>query len=242
MQLPGRNAASALENASTQLRASMETARRGRCSLLDLRTLERQILRTWAETNQRLFTEDPTLTLPRRQSHGEHEVAYDPMTSCWWKTTHPGKAGVGAEFIYEDLPPFHVHDIMARELLPSEYLERLLLHNAEFGDDIRLEGYVDGEHPSLLVSQPDIKGKPANAEEMEQQMKSLGFLPLPYIQLGKPNSISFYHPERRIVMFDAHPGNFFHTMEGTLPIDGILAKIHQPAEHAWLMERAALHP
>jgi len=237
MQLPRRNAASALEDASTQLRASMEAARPSRCSLLGLRTLERQFLRSWAEANERLFSADPTLTLPRRQLHGEHAVAYDSMTACWWKVTHPGKAGVGAEFIYEDLPPFSIREIMARELLPSEYLERLLLHNDEFGDDIRLEGYLDLESPSILISQPDIKGTPATKEEMEQQMYRFGFLPLPDINLGNPGSISFYHPERRIALFDAHPGNFFHTSEGTLPIDGILTRIQEPAEHTWLMDR-----
>lgn len=237
MQIPGRNEAGALENASAQLRAGMETARRGRLSLPELRAREREILRFWAQSNCRLFAEDPTLTLPRRQEHGEHAVAFDATTLCWWKITHPGTAGVGVEFLYDDLPPFQVRGIIARELLPSEYLERLILHNSEFGDDIRLEGYVDREQPSLVISQPDVVGSPANQEQMEQQMQVLGYLPLADVRLGKPCSISFYQPERGIALFDAHPGNFFQTGDSVFPIDGIISRIQQPAEHSWLMTR-----
>lgn len=168
-----------------------------------------------------------------------HVVGFDSATSSWWKMTHPGTAGVGAEFMYDSLPPFHVHDIAARELLPSEYLERLILHNAEFGDDIRLEGYVNQSQPSLVVSQPDIAGAPASQEQMEEQMRNLGVSRLAGVCLGKACSISFYHPQRRIALFDAHPGNFFQTAEATLPIDGIISRIQQPAEHTWLMDRVS---
>lgn len=239
MQISGRNATSALEDATTQLRAGMETARRGGESLPQLRAIERQILRTWAFEKDRLFQDDPTLKLERRQGHGEHVVGFDPVNSCWWKMTHPGTTGVGAEFVYDSFPPFEIHQVNARELLPSEYLFRLILHNLEFGDDIRLEGYVDQSLPSLVISQPDIAGAPASQEQMEKQMLLLGFRPLSGVRLGKPCSISFYHPDRRIALFDAHPGNFFHTPGGTLPIDCILSKIQQPTEHAWLMDRVA---
>jgi hypothetical protein len=198
MQIPGRNAASALENAAAQLRSGMEAARRSRQSLPELRAREREILRTWAENHHRIFQTDPTLSLSRRQEHGEHAVGFDPETSCWWKMTQ---------------------------------------HNTEFGDEIRFEGYVDLEQPSLVVSQPDIAGTPATQDQMENQMKLLGFLPLPNARLGKPNSISFYHPKRGIALFDAHPGNFFQSAEATLPIDGIISHITQPTEHAWLMDR-----
>lgn len=242
MPLPERHAPGSLEHAATQLREGMGAARRGRDSLPELRENERGILREWARSQNRLFQQDPTLTLGRRQSHGEHTVAFDPDGACWWKVTHPGKTGVGAEFHYEDLPPFEITGISARELLPSEYVARLLLHNEEFGDDIRLEGYLDADPPSLVISQPDISGSPATKDEMECQMASLGYLPLHGIQLGKNGSISFYHPERRIALFDAHPGNFFNTGRLTLPVDGILLKVSSDAEHRWLGSRTSDSP
>ena len=44
---------------------------------------------------------------------------------------------------------------------------------------------------------------------------------------------------RRIALFDAHPGNFFHANGMTIPIDGILAEITADAEHNWLLQHIA---
>ena len=235
----GRNAPSALENAAAHFRSGMAPTRRGRDSLPDLRSKERALLREWAEDHDCLLGKDPTLTLDRRKSHGEHTVGFDPNSGHWWKITHPGKAGIGAEFDYEMLPPFSIIGIFARELLPSEYLARMILHNREFGDDIRFEGYLDLSEPSLVISQPDIDGSPATADQMSAQMRKLDYLPLGALQIGKKSSISFYQPDRRIAMFDAHPGNFFHANGLTIPVDGIVAEITADAEHDWLLQRAA---
>lgn len=234
---PGRNAPSSLEDAAAHLRGSVGAARRGGESLHSIRAAERDILRRWAERQGRLFGEDPTLNLSRRSSHGEHTVSFDETELCWWKITHPGKAGVGAEFDFEPLPPFGINRVFARELLPSEYIERMILHNREFGDDVRLEGYLDAAEPSLIISQPDIAGTPATEEEMCHQMEAFGYHPLGRLQIGKAGSISFYHPNRRIALFDAHPGNFFRTGTLTIPIDGLMSEISNPAEHQWLMDQ-----
>lgn len=214
----------------------MGPARRGRESLPELRTKERALLRAWAEAGDCIFNEDPTLTLDRRSAHGEHIVAFDPVAMIWWKTTHPGKAGIGAEFDYELLPPFSVIGIFARELLPSEYLARMILQNREFSDDVRLDGYLDAAEPSIIISQPNFKGQPATADQMSAQMRDFGYHSLGNLQIGKKNSISFYQPDRRIALFDAHPGNFFHANGMTIPIDGILAEITAEAEHHWLLQ------
>jgi hypothetical protein len=174
MRLPGRNAPSSVEEAAAHLRASMGTARRGRYSLAELRDREREVFKAWFDGQGRVLREDPTLSLDQRQAHGEHCVVFHPETMSWWKTTHPGKCGIGAEFHYDDLPPFAITSISARELLPSEYLDRLILHNREFGDDIRVEGYVDGPLPSLVISQPGIEGGPATADQMERAMCFFG--------------------------------------------------------------------
>lgn len=152
---PGRNAPNSLDDAVRYLRRSMGAARRGRESLPELRTKERALLREWAAAERRIFDEDPTLTLDRRSAHGEHVVAFDPATKIWWKTTHPGKAGIGAEFDYEMLPPFSVIGIFARELLPSEFDA----HPGNFfhanGMTIPIDGILaeitaDAEHDWLL--------------------------------------------------------------------------------------------
>jgi hypothetical protein len=234
----GKNASNALEDALCHLRRSMGTARRGGESLFEIRARERLYLRHWAETQGCIYRQDPTLTLDRRSSHGEHVVAFDPETSLWWKTTHPGKAGVGIEFDYQILPPFTITGLYPRELLPSEYLCRMMLHNREFSDDVHLEGYLDAEEPSIIISQPNFRGKPATIEQMHRQMKDFGYLPLTNLEIGRKNSVSFYAPARRLAMFDAHPGNFFHADGMTIPIDGIFAEISADAEHEWLLNHA----
>jgi len=232
-----RNASSSLEDAAAQLRAGMGAARRGRDSLAELRGRERDILRTWFSYQGKIFVEDPTLKLERRQAHGEHCVGYDARSGCWWKTTHPGTCGVGAEFVYEDLPPFRIEAVAGRELLPSEYIERLIVANREFADDIRLEGFVDTPNPSLVISQPDIAGTPATADQMETEMLLLGYETLPGLNVGKAGSISFYHRHKRIAVFDAHPGNFFNHGGMTIPIDGIIMQVGSDLEHQWLVDR-----
>lgn len=234
---PRIHAPGTLEDASAHLRAGVGATRRGGKSLPELRSIERGLLEQWAETKGCLLAEDPTLKFERRSSHGEHSVAFCQSDGRWWKTTHPGKAGVGVEFLYDLMPPFAISGVVARELLPSEYLERMILHNREFGDDVRLEGYLAGDHPSLVISQSDVQGSPATLEQMTSQMLDFGFQPLGNLEVGRNNSVSFYHPGRRIVLFDAHPGNFFHASGLTLPIDGILAEIQHDPEHLWLMDR-----
>ncbi len=231
---PRENAPGALEHAAGYLRRSMGATRRCRTSLPELRQKERRLLHEWWENERLIFRVDPTLTLERRSSHGEHTVGFDPASCRWWKITHPGTAGIGAEFDYEMLPPFRVTGIFARESLPSEYLDRMILHNREFQDNNRFEEYLNVENPSMVISQPDIKGSPATADQMARQMESLGYLSLGNLEVGRKNSISFYHADRRIALFDAHPGNFSHADGLTIPIDGILAEIPAEAEHEWL--------
>ena len=134
------------------------------------------------------------------------------------------------------LPAFLVGGIFARELLPFEYLTRMILQNREFSDDVRVEGYLDASEPSLVISQPNLKGQPATADQMSAQMLHFGYLPLGNLEVGKKNSIFFYQPACRIAVFDAHPGNFFHENGMTIPIDGILAEITADAEHHWLLQ------
>lgn len=237
MQPLRRNAPDSLRDAAAFVRARLGAARPSRTSLPELRRIQREALRDWAEARGRSLGDDPTLKLGRRAAHGEHTVAFDSAGACWWKITHSGTCGVGAEFHFDELPPFEVIKISARELLPLEYLERLILHNEHFGDDVRLEGYLDLPRPRVVISQPDIVGAPASADKMTTQMADLGFRELPGISIGRTGSISFYQPDERIAVFDAHPGNFITSQGLCLPIDGLIQRIELPAEHDWLVRR-----
>ena len=103
---------------------------------------------------------------------------------------------------------------------PSEYLQRLALHNQVFGDDYRYEGIVskgDGKF-DLVVSQPVIKadssGPKPTAAEIERYFVARGFEPVAG-QEGK----TYYRASDNLAVFDAHEGNLIRTAGGVLPID-----------------------
>ncbi len=73
---------------------------------------------------------------------------------------------------------------------------------------------------------------------MEDTLRGLGYLVIPGLHVGRSESISFYHPGKRIALFDAHPANFFHWEGVTIPVDGIILQITSESEHDWLAARA----
>ncbi len=108
--------------------------------------------------------------------------------------------------------------------LPLEYLERLLLQNSIFGDDVRFEGIAreDGKL-AIVTSQRTILGEGVNGEEMTAFMGKLWFAPLHGLSLGRPGALAFYRDLDEDEAFDAHPGNFVKDGDGVvLPIDLVL--------------------
>ncbi len=97
----------------------------------------------------------------------EHRVWPAPDNTRYWKATYPGCAGFTVISI-EDIggPP----DLTTA--LPLEYLERLLLQNQLFGDEIRLEGVaVEGGKTVIITSQPVLIGEPANEEDITRTIR-----------------------------------------------------------------------
>lgn len=113
--------------------------------------------------------------------------------------------------------------------LPLEYLERLLLQNQIFGDDLILEAILAIEAEAAIVSsQPTLIGQPVATEEIEEFMRRLWFKPLHGLSLGNPGSLAFYRDLDEVVAFDAHTANFVKDLDGAvLPIDLILVRADQ---------------
>lgn len=110
--------------------------------------------------------------------------------------------------------------------LPLEYLERLLLCNQVFGDDLHLDGVAleEGELV-ILTSQPALIGEPPTCEEIEAFFHRVWFQPLAGLPLGNPGALAFYRDLDEVAAFDAHPGNFVKDHSGViLPIDLILVR------------------
>ncbi len=153
----------------------------------------------------------------------EHDLTFDPATASWLKFTKPSKAGyvVSFEFGLPSLEPG----------LPLEYLERLLLQNELFGDQVMFVG-IGGQRaqPTIITRQADIPGDPADdLEIIEMMTRELGFTALPArLSVGYKDSLAFLRDD--IAVFDLRPANVVRTPGGLIvPIDSIPVRLDGPA-------------
>ncbi len=134
------------------------------------------------------------------------------------KATYPGKYGFTV--ILANGQPTLTH------ALPSEYLERLLLANLCFDDDIHLLGVTrETEGLALITSQPTIIGEACTAGEMICYFQARHFSLLEGFSAGHRGSLSFYRDLDQLAVFDAHPANFLRDRNGIiLPIDAVVLR------------------
>jgi len=179
-------------------------------------------LRQWAEENGRLIAESDwsrhTLICG---GTAEHEVRFNAAANRAFKKTHAGTFG----FI-----PRREGDVWRQvTATPLEYLNRCLLQNRFFDDDIRLEGVLVSSGPSLIIGQPaggvslvisqpwlraaDPKNPHPDEAEIDECMRHLGFEPLPNSFFG------WRHAGSGVVVLDAKADNFIRTEAGVAPID-----------------------
>lgn len=106
--------------------------------------------------------------------------------------------------------------------LPIPYLERLLLQNKVFGDQITFVG-VGGEHNKcrIITRQPHVEGQEASVDVIEEGMGFLGFERLPErFCVGYAKSMTFIRDD--VVVFDLRPANVALTASDIMvPIDCI---------------------
>jgi hypothetical protein len=135
--------------------------------------------------------------------HGdEHEAWFNQDANRWFKATYPDRFGLawgrdGSATVYE-------------------YLQRLILQNAYFGDDIRLEALVNCRgRLRVLTSQPHIAGDPAEYREIEKWFLEAGFL-----RFEHSSRVAWYLKQVNLLVADAHEGNVIRSVSGRLiPID-----------------------
>jgi hypothetical protein len=113
--------------------------------------------------------------------------------------------------------------------LPSEYLERLLLANRIFDDEIRLLGITrEPEGLVIVTAQPTIVGRACDADEMIAWFDARRFVPLQDLHIGHRGALSFYRDIDQVAVFDAHPANFLRDRSGViLPIDAMVLRADQ---------------
>lgn len=121
---------------------------------------------------------------------------------------------------------------------PLDYLRRFDMHNVLFEDDVRLEGVIVSDQPSLLVGATspvslvvsqrwlvaaDPDDPPPTAAEIATFMNDLGFESIPDSFFG------WFSEAMSLVVLDAKPDNFIKTAAGILPFDVILLRLDSPS-------------
>jgi hypothetical protein len=122
----------------------------------------------------------------------------------------------------------------AESALESAYLDRLLLQNEVFGDQIELLGVaVENGKPVVLTAQPAMIGQPPGFAEITAFLTRLWFRPLTGLHLGNPGALAFYRDLDELAVFDAHPANFVQGTQGVvLPIDLVLVRADAALQEA----------
>ncbi len=183
---------------------------------------ERQRLEEWSQQRGVLISESDWASL-RSVSTGsaEHEVRYRVTDNRAIKRTHPGTFGFTPELQNGKWVSVPANAVT--------YLRRFRLQNMIFDDDVRLEGVMCSEGPSMILGQPPggislvISQSWLDATDMNQPhpteasiadyLEARGFIRIPDAFYGWGREVD------GIVILDARPDNFVMTESGVLPID-----------------------
>ena len=183
---------------------------------------EQQRLEEWSHRRDVLISELEWAALkPISSGSAEHEVRYRTTDNRAVKRTHPGTFGF--------TPELQNGKWVSVPANANTYLRRFQLQNAIFGDDVRLEGVMSSEGPSIILGQPpggislvisqpwldasDVSEPHPTDPSIAQYLEARGFVCIPD---------AFYGWRREadgVVILDARSDNFVVTVAGLLPID-----------------------
>ncbi len=185
-------------------------------------------VRRWAEEAGCLIAEvDWRVHSLISAATAEHEVRYRATDHRAVKRTWPGTFGFVPEYAGGRWAP--------RAATPQEYLLRQRLQNDLFQDDIRLEGVMLSDGPSLVIGQPAggislvisqpwlEAADPARPHPTETEiaafLQKMGFTRIFDALFG------WRQVDGTLVILDAKPDNFVLTPAGLLPIDLLITEV-----------------
>lgn len=166
-----------------------------------------ELFRSYAAEHKCFLEQKPEALSRAPDDEGnEHQVWYQQDSARYLKATWPDFFGL--------LVVYRSHE--DHKASPIDYLERWLLHNELFGDDVRFVGaLLEGDQLRLVISQPAIAGVPATLEQISDFFTNNGWY---RFTVGK--ELAFYEPERQVAISDTHRGNIILMDDGLLaPID-----------------------
>lgn len=154
----------------------------------------------WGEASGLIRSEAdfPFLKQPPTGHGDEHEGWFDEASNRWFKATYPNRFGVAWG--------------RYGSATAGEYLNRLILQNRHFGDDIHLVALVNsGQKLRVITSQPHIVGNRADYGEICAWLRGLGFS-----RLESNDSIAWYRETDNLLVSDVHEGNVIRSITGAL--------------------------
>lgn len=189
---------------------------------------EQEFLRAWAQEEGCLIPADIWESwIPVSNRTLEHEVRLRPDDRRAVKKTWPGSFGF--------VPAWNGSMWAPRAASPAEYLHRMHLQNSLFRDEIRLEGAMIHEGPSMILGQPpdgfsfvisqpwlaaaDNKRQFPSEREIHDFLCKIGFRPLLKSLFG------WQSQDDSFVVLDAKPDNFIVTTDGIFPIDLLITEV-----------------
>jgi len=197
----------------------------------DRSTREGRSLWRWAKESGCCIDSASWIERFAKDSEGgqEHRVWFSESAGRYYKATHAGRYGWYAfvDSRYDKRTQEDELFIGMGGATPLQYLDRLLLQNEVFADEIRLEGmWIEAEGLAILTSQPFIAGSPVKPAEILESMEMLGFERIPGLPANADDCFSFYHRATRVGAFDAHTLNFVreHLSGDIVPIDLVMVR------------------
>lgn len=129
-----------------------------------------------------------------------------------------GKIGGGGEHsIFQGDDPARLLKVTKPNLYGAQgqdagqYLQRWALSNRVFDDDVRVEGVIElpgDEGSRLVISQPKVEGRDADADEQRAFLQAKGFV---------ENGGKFIHPTLGLAVWDTNtPGNVIVRPDGSM--------------------------
>lgn len=136
----------------------------------------------------------------------EHQVWFQTETDTYLKVTWPDFFGLLVLYRQDE----------EERASPIAYLERWLLHNEMFGDNVKFLGVLTEEgRLRLVIQQQAIEGEPASLEQINDF-----FTRNSWRRFIVNDEVAYFDPERQVAISDTHRGNLILMDDGLLaPID-----------------------
>lgn len=127
-----------------------------------------------------------------------------------FKVTHPGQAGLT---VVTHRNRHGEYNSAIGSATPAEYLERMIIANEVFQDAILLEGVIEGDQSSIVISQPKLEGSMPEQAEITAHLRDT-------LKFDRVDTLIWYRPVDGLVIGDTKRSNFIETPDGQIvPID-----------------------